>query len=192
MVEDADDPFDTKSSVLGLVHLLESDVPILSLRNDCSAIGALAFGAVGGAVGTRTSLRHFFPIRDHGGFGGRGATAALVPMALVYKKLDRIVDAYRLDPSQPYWLCHCLECAGKTLNSIIEEEQAFAHSLMCLVRITAKVLSSPSPDDRRQSWIRTCQVAQSTNYEISGAGVPWKPPAFQNAWVKAWAQLTAN
>lgn len=193
MVEDDDDPFDTPAAVTGLIHLLACAVPVLSLRNDISAIGAIAFGAEAGAIGATTSLRHFFPQREGGGGGNRGKAAAVVPQALAYRQLERIADAYRSDPNQLYWPCTCTECVGRTLNWIIDEEDAFIHSYLSLSSVAAHVLSSPEPDDQKTSWIEKCKFAQSVNLDIEGStGVPWEPPRFQAAWVKAWSSITAN
>jgi hypothetical protein len=192
MVEDVNDPFGTVRAVKGLIHLLGGEIPILSLRNDISAIGAIAFGAVAGAIGTRTSTRHFVP-RSEGGGGNRGKPAAVVPAALAYRQLERIADAYRREPNSLHWRCSCAECGGQTLNWVVEEDAAFIHSALSLGTVAARVLNSPSPDDRRKSWIESCKFAQSVNYEIeSMAGVPWEPPKFQNAWVKACPRISAN
>ncbi len=193
MVEDDDDPFDTPTAVRGLIHVVSSEIPVLSLRNDISAIGAVAFGAEAGAVGVTTSLRHFYPIREGGGGPGRGLPAAVVPQALAYRQLDRIADAYRGDPGQVYWRCPCSQCMGYTLNWLTGEQDAFIHSYLSLSIVAAHVLASPDPEDQKTSWIETCKFAQSINLEIEGeSGAQWEPPRFQAAWVKAAAVLQAN
>ncbi|MFI6827559.1 hypothetical protein ACIBG5_10700 [Kribbella sp. NPDC050241] len=193
MVEDDNDPFATPAAVKGLIHVVSSEVPVLSLRNDISAIGAVAFGAEAGAVGVTTSLRHFYPNREGGGGPRRGLPAAVVPQALSYRQLDRIADAYRSDPGQAYWRCPCSQCMGYTLNWLAGEKDAFVHSYLSLSIVAAHVLASPEPEDQMTSWIETCKFAQSVNLEIEGeTGVPWEPPRFQAAWVKAWTTIKSN
>jgi len=68
ILEHESDPFGTAGVVAGLVHVLHrAPVPVLLLRTDTSALGAISHGAAVGAVGARSSLRHVFPIKDSSG-----------------------------------------------------------------------------------------------------------------------------
>lgn len=67
MLEHRDDPFGVGKTLQGLVEVLGARVPVCLLRCDISAVGALAYGAVVAAVGTKTSLRHIYPLQTKGG-----------------------------------------------------------------------------------------------------------------------------
>jgi hypothetical protein len=180
MVEHRDDPFGVRRTLDGLLEVLDSSVPIGLLRSDISAMGALANGAAVGAVGTTTSLRHIFPTSDNG-WHRPAKPAAVVPRALLYRQLDRIVEAVRADGDQTRWICMCTRCAGRTLDWIITAEDAFLHSLSALAQLTHEVLSSPDP---RTTWREKCRVAQFVNLDIdTSIGLDWQSPPSLGHWI---------
>lgn len=181
MLEHRDDPFGVGKTLQGFVEVLNARVPVCLLRCDISAVGALAYGAVVAAVGTKTSLRHIYPLQTKRGGGRPASTAAIVPRGLLYKQLDRIREAVVADGDQTHWTCQCSFCAARTLDWLITSEDAFQHSLAALTALTEYVLSSPDP---RGTWRERCRDAQFVNIDIeTTTGLDWQPPAFLGHWL---------
>lgn len=181
MLEHRDDPFGVGKTLQGLVEVLDARVPVCLLRCDISAVGALAYGAVVAAVGTKTSLRHIYPLQTKGGGGRPASTAAIVPRGLLYKQLDRIREAVVADGDQTHWTCGCAFCANRSLDWLITSEDAFQHSLATLAALTEYVMSSPDP---RGTWRERCRDAQFVNIDIeTETGLDWQPPPFLGHWL---------
>ncbi|WP_141996447.1 hypothetical protein [Amycolatopsis cihanbeyliensis] len=67
VLEHASDPFGVQYLVRGVLRLLDSAlVPVLLLRCDVSAVGALCHGAHAAAVGATSTLRHLYPVASGG------------------------------------------------------------------------------------------------------------------------------
>lgn len=174
----SDDPLSRVGAINGLIEVLNVPVPVCLLRCDVSAIGALAFGAAVGAVGTSTSLRHIFPPGSRGG-PNSGRPAAIVPRALIYKQLDRIQEAIRVVDDVTFWTCNCVVCMGKTIDWIIDDGDAFRHSVAALADLSNHVLDSSDPVG---SWMASCKVANHLLGEIAAQGLDWELPAGIRRW----------
>lgn len=187
LVEDRDDPFGVISAVEGLIHLLEVDVPILLLRSDISAVGAVAFGATAGAVGATTGLRHIYPRTDtHKPRPRQPLPAAVVRRVLAYKQLHRIAEASHVLPDRTIWECNCTVCYGRWQDWIIDETDAFAHSAAVLADLASEVLAQQDSAIRRASWLAHCRHALSVGEEVHAKlEWGWRPPAFLKAWLRA-------
>jgi hypothetical protein len=188
MVEHAKDPFGKRANVAGLTRVLtEVEVPVLLLRSDLSVVGALAWGARGGAFGTSTTLRHIFPMPKKG--GGRPwapSTSALVKDTMSLTRLDKIADAIQRMPDPTIWDCQCTICFGKSIEWIATENDAFQHNLSVVAVLAAEVLDQRlSWPERRLLWQRMCHTAQVRAYELDSetAGAWGDPPNFLGAWV---------
>jgi hypothetical protein len=187
VLEHPKDPLGVQAAVVGLVRLLdEVDVQVALLRSDVSAIGALAFGASMGAVGTSTSLRHYYPAVDGGGIPRQPSIAAYVPWSMCYRTLQKINAAIDADPdNQHRWCCQCRFCNGALLHSIVSDVQAFQHSLAAIAILGEEILNSATPSNRRCSWVSKCKSAQHINKEIAeDTGMSWNPPAYLAGWQK--------
>lgn len=185
MVEDRNDPFATEAAVLGLLHVLaHADVPVLQLRCDITAIGALAFGASHAAIGTSTSRRHIWP--PTGGGPTKREPAAYVPASMSHRSLSTIGLAIpHFSDDLRLWTCDCDFCAGATLDHIATETEAAMHSLHCLASLATKVMGN-DPTVSVRSWIEACRHALSVNQEISAKLVKnWPVPGNLKAWIKA-------
>lgn len=179
MLGHRDDPFGSRRGIVGLLEILRSDAKVAVLRCDLSAIGALANGAVLGAIGTTTTLRHIYP-PDANGFGRQAQPAAFVRRVLQYKQLEKIREAARADPDEIKWLCECSYCAGRMLSWLIDEEDAFRHSLVTIAELTGHVLSSTNP---RTTWQALCRSAQFDTLDIAQLGLKWEPEPVLGHWV---------
>lgn len=186
------DPLGLQGSVSGLVRLLDQvEVKVGLLRSDLSVIGAAAFGAAFGAVGTTTGLRHLYPVKQGGGYQ-EPRIAALVANCMAYKSLEKIVSAISANPdNQHRWKCECDYCYGRTLDCITSETHAYQHSLASISRLGKNILTGATDADRRRAWVRECLHAQTVNFEIQDeTGMTWEPPAFLGAWHKLASTLS--
>ena len=183
VLEHAKDPLGVQSALQGLVHVLGANVPVVLLRSDLAAIGAVASGASMGAVGTRPSQRHLYPVTT----GGRGSsfTSAFVPHSMDFRKLETINIAKGRVPDNPEWFtCECAYCGGRGLDWIDTAEQAYLHSASAIARLSADVFDSPGgPQDARHVWLSKCINAQHINLTINHAmDGGWEPQEFLGAW----------
>lgn len=194
ILEHDHDPLGVQAAVAGLVQLLaNAKVKVGLLRCDLSVIGAVAFGAAFGAVGVSTGLRHIYPLGKGGGGGHEPSIAALVARPMVYRSLAKINAAIAADPdNQDRWRCACRFCYDRMLSYIVDETQAYQHSLAAIAALGRDVLSGETQLERQHAWVRACLLAQTVNLEIaSDTGLSWEPPKFQGAWHKLAAQLPA-
>ncbi|WP_319446119.1 MULTISPECIES: hypothetical protein [unclassified Mycobacterium] len=188
MVEDEKDPFDQPGAVAGLVEILRADSPVLLLRSDAAAVGALAHGAAGAAVGTTSTYRHIYPLRDGG--GGANHLSFLIPALLGYFLNTRFENAYRLDPSLAAWTCECTYCAGRDLTWIASDphppDAAFQHSVAALADIGHALSAAVSTGQSAASaWTQMCLYAQLEHFAVGEAtdGL-WIPKDSLAQWIK--------
>lgn len=194
IIEHRRDPFALPKAVLGLLKVLaQVKVNVSLLRCDLSAIGAVAFGASVGAIGTTTSLRHLFPIvaKDTKRRGGGAQIAAYVPSCMTYRTLEKIFDAINADfAHQERWKCTCRYCDGELLSGIVDDVRAYQHSLASIAVMAEDLLTgSSSPAAMGKSWVEKCRHAQFVNLEIEAdTGIHWETPKFLGAWHQALPQ----
>ncbi|MFI7664170.1 hypothetical protein [Nocardia sp. NPDC049526] len=188
MLESEGDPLATKAAVSGLIAVLRCPVPVLLLRSDTSVLGALAHGAAAVSVGTKSALRHIYPIVDTDG-GFQPPPAAYVPALLSYKRLSIIEDGITRNPDLDVWKCDCSVCMGRSLIWIVNhpdpETAAFEHSLAAQSKLAKTLLAHPS-ELRGSQWKTMCAVAQS-NHEliVRKSGRTWEPAKALKAWVSS-------
>ncbi|KFZ80194.1 hypothetical protein ED92_22785 [Amycolatopsis sp. MJM2582] len=198
-LEQEKDPLSKRFAVKGLVELLQLPIPVIMLRCDVSALGALCFGATAAAVGTTTGLRHLYPLpkNDSNGFYNKPKTAAVVKGCLAYASLDKIDQAVQADRDNQLWSCSCRFCAGRTLDwlgsSPDPEIWAFLHSLDTLYEIRRDILGqNANLADRRTSWIEQCDSALFQHEVIDGITYQWNPPKSLGNWVHLRKQLSQS
>ncbi|MPZ80032.1 MAG: hypothetical protein GEV28_06390 [Actinophytocola sp.] len=175
-IEHARDPFGVRYLVRGFLELLTASVPVLLLRSDVSAVGALVHGAHAAAIGTTTHLRHV-PPRPARTAAHLPALAAFVPPLMGHHPLDSLG---RLTPS---WRCDCHECAGRPLTDLTStprpEVSAFRHSLSAQLTLWSALRSGPTPVE---DWHDRCHRALSAHRRLSAAVPGWYPPANLHTW----------
>lgn len=189
MLEDESDPLDRSGAVSGLVEVLATDTPVMLLRSDVAALGALAYGAAGGAVGTTSTYRHIYPRSDRDG-GGPVRLSFVIPQLLGYFLNSRFENAYRIDATLPAWKCGCLYCAGLDLTWIASSqdpfEAAFQHSVAALAalgrNLTASIAAGVSAPS---AWTQMCLAAQMEHFTVERAtGGEWKPKDSLAEWIR--------
>ncbi|WP_433353414.1 hypothetical protein ACQPYV_23085 [Micromonospora saelicesensis] len=193
ILEHDKDPLGLKNMVRSLLRLLNCPVPVMLLRCDVSALGALCMGALAAAVGTSTSLRHLYPMKDGGGGGGHDPQiAAMVKECLAYISVDKIALAAQADPDDGLWQCACEACHSRPLGQLAihpwpeQERLAFEHSLEVLLDLRDELLPHGSTRAARtESWRAKCWNAQVRHYEVESNTDKWEPPPFLGGWLKA-------
>jgi hypothetical protein len=179
----AQDPLASKRAVEGLLHVLESEVPVSLLRTDMAAVGALAAGASIAAIGTRSGLRHIYPIRKSKGGPPPSLPSVLVPQSMSLHRLDTLAEAIADSPDGLHWTCPCNRCYGRSLITIRSEEQAFGHNLSAAADIARHVLDCPGRAGRLQSWVALCGQAQFVIMDIAATtNRRWDGPDYLGAW----------
>lgn len=186
-LEHSADPLGVQQVLRGLLMLLATDVPVILLRSDVSAIGALCHGAHAAAIGTTTGLRHIAPVPRTSGGGFRPpAIAAFVPQLLSYLSVDKLAAAVQRTPDNHLWICECTACGGRTMdhfatirNERSRQTYAFRHSIELLYLLREEFFTRPL--DHRQAWYARCDSVSCHHIEAGS-----RPPSFLTAWRKVW------
>lgn len=182
---DSNDPFRGRDAVAGLKHLVSSVPRVMLLRSDLAALGAVAHGAVLGAVGVTSTVRHFAP--PTGGFGGSRDTtdrspSVLVPGCAVWARGSLLWSA-RGDNGMLD--CECGVCRGRSLRRFREDAlraEAHLHSVEVWKALTARLLAA-APADRAREWGVMCREAVDSKAQLeSRTGVPMRGSALAG-WV---------
>ena len=151
VLEHRDDPLGVYRILEGVVSLLRAGVTMLMLRCDVSALGLIAHGALTAAYGSRTSLRHLYPVSNGGGGNNNAKESAFWPEGTALHYRDLLYDAVTADPRSPWWTCPCLVCNAKRLDrlSTAPPEEVRQHSSACLLDLRAELadvlVSRPPP-----------------------------------------------
>lgn len=194
-IEHDNDPLGQQQVLAGFLEVLAAPVPVLLLRADVSALGALCHGAHAAAVGTATNLRHIYPRKPSGGPPPRiPQVSAFVRHLLCYRSLDVIAAAVQETPDETdIWQCQCGECLGRSLDRLATIEdgteqvtRAFRHSLHGLFETRHGLLTAGStPEDRRKSWHEHCQHALFEHTGLKRTLRAWRTPGALRAWAAA-------
>lgn len=188
LLEHVADPFGVPGGVEGLLELLSCEVPVLLVRSDASALGALACGAVAAAVGTNAALRHLHPQRS----SQNSVPSMFVRSCLSYKRLDMIAEAKRRTPASGLWWCDCPVCAGSELDWVLGRpfrdwaELAYRHSLHVLFDLR-DYLIGPDPCLDRLSWRALCAAAAFQRQEAG-----WGRSSMLERWQRALPEQPAQ
>ncbi|MFI5607043.1 hypothetical protein [Amycolatopsis sp. NPDC051903] len=188
VLEHGTDPFGTQFVVRGVIQLLEASVvPVLLLRCDLSAIGALCHSAHAAAMGTTSSLRHLYPIR-----AGRphlvSGDSVFVPALLGYHKYETCRRIFTNTPAiDQLWPCACMVCEGRTPLELEHADEpkaaAFLHSAHCLLGLSAEIASHAATREQRISaWHEACSHALFVHDQVTESSVVLAKPRNLHAW----------
>lgn len=197
MLESEGDPLATTAAVTGLIAVLRCPVPVLLLRSDTSVLGALAHGAAAVSVGTKSGLRHIYPVPNDDSSGFAPPLAAYVPALNAYYRLaPKIEDAITRDPGLDVWKCDCEMCKGRSLEWIVFHSDpataALEHSLAAQADVAKTILSRPAAM-RGSEWKTMCAIAQLNHDKIvTKTNRTWQPAKALKAWVSSTPQPQAS
>jgi hypothetical protein len=195
VLEYGGDPFALVGVADGLLELLSCEVPVLLLRCDLSALGALCCGARAAAIGTVGSLRHLLPVpyTPPGPRPRPTHTAAVFRPCLSYRRVSAIARARRRHPDEPLWTCDCPTCEGRTLDWLATEPRqellAFQHSMHVNYQLRDELVGANGGVDTpvtlsRQSWRARCAAAASRQQELG-----WTRAVMLDRWQEALAAI---
>jgi len=184
---------DPAGAVAGLLRFIAdvAPLPVVLLRCDISAIGAVAHGAFAGFVGWGTGGRHGpLPIRPAEDNDQRAESpSVLVPALNDYLKTsklpalrDRRLDVLRCDDP----MCH-----GESLLRIAECSEvdirdgrmlACRHNLASTEQLARRILAAAEP---RDAWWETCRAGATMSASLAEGGVSLPV----SRWLRQWLEL---
>jgi hypothetical protein len=186
MLGDPNDPLGTQAAIEGLVAIVTALDVVALMRSDLSAIGAVAWGAIMGSIGTLTSSRHFVqPTRRAGGVSGDKTPSVLVETVASYVRGSKLEY---VEGDGGLLTCNCPVCDGRSLTRFgqtIYASEAFFHNQHVWQAIAARVLGQA---DAAQpgAWRAVCELALDALVELEvRTGVSFPPPGY----LRAWSQL---
>jgi hypothetical protein len=172
VLEHREDPLGAFRILQGVVHLLRAGITMLPLRCDVSGLGLLAHGALAAAYGSRTSIRHLYPLSNGGGGNSNARESAFWPAGTALHYRDLLYDAVSASPLDPRWECWCRVCRGQRLDrlntSLIEEVRQ--HNSACLLDLRAEVSSIPQAS-RPKWWTLRCREAELAHAAVDAGPV---------------------
>jgi hypothetical protein len=187
---------DAAGSVAGLLAFMSAigGLPVMVLRCDISAVGAVAHGAFAGFVGMSARLRHGpLPIRLPRETGGETserdqAPAVLVPALHDYYKASRLPAFARA--SQDLLRCDYPCCRGETLLEVSRlcevslaaaRARAYGHNITVHEGIARQVLGSAEPTD---AWWERCKAGADAAAALIEFGVSLPV----SRWLRQWLE----
>jgi hypothetical protein len=184
---------DTAGTVAGLLEFISAvqPLPVVLLRCDISAVGAVAHRAFAGFVGWSAHTRHGpLPMRQPDRAEDRDQSpSVLVPALHEYFKassLPAFARVGRLD------VLHCGDpvCRGDSLLTIADRGEvdrpagrlmASRHNVAATEQMARRILSAAGP---RDAWQETCQAGAQASASLAEQGISLalKP------WLRQWLQ----
>ncbi len=187
-LEHSSDPFGTQYVVRHFLHLLRATtVPVLLLRSDVSAIGALCHGAHTAAIGTTSALRHFYPGTPHGRPRPPG-TSVFIRHLLSYHRLDTCEAVFAGTPDiSQFWLCDCVVCGGATPARLRAADDpatvALHHSLHAQFLLHRELFRRVrTPEQLASAWHETCSHALFLHHQVAEHADRWRTPPNVRSW----------
>jgi hypothetical protein len=167
------DAFATRYVTRGLVRLLGVTVPVVLLRSDIGALGAVCHGAHAGALATSSGL--FVP-----------ALLGHLRPAVLARIIERSPEPDRL------WPCGCPECAGAAPTDL-SPDGIYRHSLHAQLALGDRLLvGRPDVTALTRSWQVLCDQALGAHEEIAELMPPWPVPPALRWWRDTWPQAVAG
>jgi hypothetical protein len=158
--------FDTGYVTRGLVRLLTATVPVLLLRSDVHALGAVCHGAHAGSIAASSGI--FVPA-----LLGNHRPAVLARIA------ERTPNLAHL------WPCGCVECDG-TVPGNLSPDGIHRHSLHAQLTLGERLLQ-PRNDVRAmtRSWRAHCGHALAVHRDVAEVMEAWLAPPALRWWREA-------
>lgn len=184
-IEHRDDPFGVQYLVRGFLHLLAAvTVPVLLLRSDIAAAGAVCHGAHAAAIGTISALRHTYPSARRRG-GPRPGVPAFVAPLLAFHRLETLGHVFGNTPDlAQLWPCECPVCAGRTPACCGSAADASRHSLHAMLGLHADLRRARTREAMISAWHEHCSHALGVHEQVAETVPDWRAPAGVRSWTK--------
>jgi hypothetical protein len=182
-IERAGDPFAARYVLSGFLRLLRlATVPVLLLRSDVAALGALCHGAHVAAIGTVSALRHIHP--SQAGGGRPAGMATFVKPLLSYHTTDTIERIVAGTPEHEHlWPCLCPTCDG-AVPVIDSAEHAFRHALHAQLQLRAELFRARTRSALISTWHEHCSHALSIHDDVARFLPRHRPPGGLRNWFR--------
>ena len=179
------DPLNSPRAVEGIIVISQGVDNLYVLRSDHGALGAYAYGAMGGSIGLNPTTRHYVPIGDHGWADNSDPTPrVLLPNLMEWWKGSRLglYEGDTLFDCKP-----CPVCMGSSLARFQDETlavEAEAHNVESWSRL-AEVLFDTPKEKRPEIWTALCQQADAYLMELEDRlGLLHQPSRQLSAWLR--------
>lgn len=188
---------DAAGAISGLLTFTSaiSDIPVVMLRCDISAIGAVANGAFAGFIGWSTGTRHGpMPMRAPEGDGADDgerdqSPAVFVPALHGYFRASRL-PAFAGAGRPDVLRCDDPACGESGLLRIARASevdlvtarmQAYHHNMSSSERVARRILTSQEP---RDAWWEACKVGADETASLAGSGITISV----SRWLRQWLE----
>jgi hypothetical protein len=187
---------DAAGAVAGLLAFVSAvrPLPVVLLRCDISAVGAVAHGAFAGFVGWSAHTRHGpLPMRQPGRAEDRqDSPSVFVPALHEYVKAASL-PAFARHRRPDVLRCHDPVCCDDSLLTITELGEtdlragrmlAGSHNVAVTEQIARRILSAAEP---REAWREACRAGAQVSASLAGSGIslPLK------SWLRQWLETDA-
>jgi hypothetical protein len=189
---------DAAGSVAGLVAFMSAlkELPVVLMRSDVSAVGAVAYGGFAGFIGASATNRHGpMPRRNRRKDGEDHhdrdpSPNVFVPALHDYLKASKLPSLSR-DENAEILACYDEFCRGSSLLRLTRlsevdiaaaHTQAYMHNMASHERVARFVLGSAEPKD---AWWDLCRSGADTTASLIERGVS-RPLA---PWLRQWLEL---
>jgi hypothetical protein len=188
---------DAAGAVEGLLTFISAigHLPVVLLRCDISAVGALTYGAFAGFVGWSASTRHgplpmAPPVRSYDDEADERdeSPGVFVPALHDYFKASRLPAFARC--RRPDVLdCDDPVCRGSSLLQISRLTEtdpptarniAYRHNLATTEQITRRIFSTAEP---RDAWWEACKAGAHMSASLAGYGITLPAPRWLRQWI---------
>lgn len=181
-LEHSKDPLGSVRAVRGLLQVIEASADISLMRSDYSVFGAVAAGATFGAIGTKSSLRHIFPIPKKNGGGPASEDISIVwPQGLSFHRASAMAEVIAFDRDNPQWLCDCTACEGQSLERLTVTRRAEAHNLAVGSAVRDRLFPLGRSASSLLAWAEMCTHAQTLMLQLDEME-SLAVPAYLGAW----------
>jgi hypothetical protein len=178
------DPVGTHDRLEGALELLDCAELAVPLRCDLSLAGFIALGAVCGALGSSSTVRHLWLPT---GSGGQGPPHVFVPTTASWMKAEFVEQAMADPHLDALFHCDCAVCGPdgdvRPLAATRAPPELLArHSVASSVAVVRQVVGAEHPLD---AWHTLCEGADRAYTVLAEAGIagPTRPGAL-GAWLQ--------
>ncbi len=178
------DPLGAPRQLEGALEVIDAATDLFVLRCDISVAGMIALGAVSGAIGTSSSVRHLWLPRK--GSPRSPSPSIFVPRLANWMKIEFAKQALADPDLDEVFRCECSVCgADGDVRRLVQDGSSLAdeHSAASAVGLTREVIGSSDPVS---TWRATCAQASSAYDLLVGLDIsgPSKPGA-----LSSWLQI---